>query len=230
MNTTNGSQIPFTGINKLNLCIHYQPGARGDFLASVLTGIFEERQNGALQSPRFYHKVHYDFENDATHKTKKYICIRIDENYSTENVMQIVFNQFLKDPQELVNGYIDNFYTRVQDCFYKRREVLDRDDYDYWIDFSCVDNINFLKHFYSQLRCHSMPVELEQNAIANIQKQLYWKTTQPELEKLSWLIEFEYKLNLLNWNKTFSIQEYMAHNDPKSILVLSNYSSTPFVI
>lgn len=224
MNTSGSVNKP----QQIDLCIHFEPGARGDFLASVLLDSFNERENGALKQPH-YLKIHYNFDKEEICKLKKYICVRIDDNKSIDNLMQIVFNQFLKNPTSIINGYLDNFYTRVKDCYYSRREILDPNDYNFWIDFSYINNIEFLKTFYLHIHNREITSSALDRIEQNIQLQLHWKSV-PELEILSWLIDFEYKLNLFNWNKTFSIQEYMSHSNPKLLLALDNYSFTPFIL
>lgn len=224
MNTSS----PVNKSQQINLCIHFESGARGDFLASVLLDSFNERDNGALNQPH-YLKIHKNFYKEEKCKLKKYICIRIDDNKSINSLMQIVFNQFLKNPTAIVNGYLDNFYTRVKDDYYSRREILDPNDYNYWIDFSYINNIEFLKTFYLHIHNREITSSAIDKIEQNIQKQLYWKSV-PELETLSWLIDFELRCNLLNWNKTFSIEEYLSHCDPKSLLNFSNYSFDTFVI
>lgn len=224
MNTSSLDDKP----QQINLCIHFESGARGDFLASVLLDSFTERNNGALKQPN-YLKIHNDFYNNETRKLKKYICIRIDDNKSINNLMQIVFNQFLKNPVSIVNGYLDNFYTRVKECYYSCRELIDPNDYNYWIDFSYINNLEFLKTFYLHIHNREITNSIIYKIEQNIQGQLHWKSV-PQLEALSWLIDFEIRCNLLNWNKTFSLEEYLSHCNPKSLLNFSNYSYTPFVL
>jgi hypothetical protein len=221
----NGLVIPATGTNN-KICIHFLGGARGDFLASVLLDTFAERLNGAVYQPD-YLKIHHDF-NEVT-IPNEYTVIRIDDNKSIDNIMQITANGFLKDPVTMLDDTIDHFYTRIKDTHYNRREIIDLDKYDYWIDFASVNDIDFLKDLYYQF--HSQPISNSQLTCIeeNISKQIKWQTVSG-LQQLSWLIEFEIKFNLLNWCKTFSIQEYMSADNPESLLTIKNYSKEPFVL
>ena len=212
-----------------NLCIHFVPGARGDFLGSVLLNSFIERSNGGLCQP-VYKKIHDHFEQVvATLDKNKYTFIRIDVNLSINSLMQVILNGFLKNPVVQLEDYIDHFYTRSIDFFDRNTEIINPNNYDYWIDFSSLSDINFLEDLYLHYNQYPMDNDLKHCIEQNLKKQVLWQT-QPDLEKLSLLIEFEWKFNLFNWCKTFSIQEYMLSNDPKSLLLLKNYSREPFVL
>lgn len=222
----NGSTILHTGNKKINLCIHFDPGARGDFLASILLDSFIARDNSALKSPN-YRKIHDDFHIEKPY-LKKCICIRIDDNKSVDNLMQIVFNHFLKNRKKAVNECLDDFYEQIKGC-HRRQLKSHPGDYDYWIDFSYLNNVEFLKALYLNIYNREILFPLIDSIEQNIQKQLHWKSN-PELEKLSWLIDFELRCNLFDWYKTFSINDYITHLDPKSLLNFSNYSRVPFII
>jgi hypothetical protein len=212
-----------------NLCIHFVPGARGDFLGSVLLNNFLERQNGAVYQSN-YTKIHKCFEQVTSEFDKnKYTFIRIDANLSIDNLMQIMLNGFLKNPAPQLEDYIDHFYTRAIDFFDRNTEIINPNNYDYWIDFSRLSDINFLEDLYLHYNQYPMDNDLKHCIEQNLKKQALWQT-QPDLKKLSLLIDFEWKFNLFNWCKTFSIQEYMLSNDPKSLLMLTNYSKEPFVL
>jgi hypothetical protein len=212
-----------------NLCIHFQPGARGDFLGSILLNDFVERSNSAVHQS-MYTKIHTDFDQIAnTLDRNKYTFIRIDANLSVDNLMQIVFNGFLKNPVPQLNDFIDHFYTRTVDVFDRKKEIINPNNYDYWIDFSNLADINFLEDLYLHYNQFSIDVDLRQRIEQNLKKQISWRS-QSELEKLSLLIDFEWKFNLFNYCKTFSIQEYMLCDNPTLLLTFNNYSSVPFVL
>jgi hypothetical protein len=221
----NGLATPVTGINN-KLCIHYLPGARGDFLASILTGTFTERTNGALAQPN-YLKVHYGFDKNIINN--QYTVIRIDDNKSIDNIMQITVNGFLKNPVYMLEDIIDHYYTRIKYTHYSCREIINPDSYNYWIDFSRLADIKFLQDIYYHYHQNEMSNELLALINENISKQKDWRTI-PGLDLLSLLVDFELRFNLLNWVKTFSIQEYMSASDPGSLLTLKNYSKEPFLI
>ena len=212
-----------------NLCIHFVPGARGDFLGSVLLNSLLERSNGAVHQP-MYKKIHIQFEQVAdTLDKNKYTFIRIDVNLSIDSLMQVVLNGFLKNPEPQLEDFIDHFYTRAIDFFDRNKEIINPNNYNYWIDFSSLADINFLEDLYLHYNQHPMDVALRNCIEQNLKKQVSWRS-QPDLEKLSLLIEFEWKFNLFNWCKTFSIQEYMLSDDPNSLLLLKNYSKEPFIL
>jgi hypothetical protein len=218
---------------KKNLCIHFEPGARGDFLAGILLDNIQERSNGAVTQSN-YKKIHKDTQGFIVPENKNYNnfnFIRIDDNHSTNSMMQIVFNQFLKNPVEVLDDNVDHFYVRFVTCFSIEKEVINSNSYDYWIDFDNLQNIQFLQDLYQHYHCDQkclipQSIELIQN---NLNKQVSWKTNQ-SLRKLSVLIDFEKRFNLFQWNKTFSIQEYMNSDSAQSLLKINNYSRDPFVL
>jgi hypothetical protein len=216
---------------KENLCIHFEPGARGDFLAGILLDNIQERSNGAVKQSN-YKKIHKDTQGFIVPENKKYNnFIRIDDNHSTDSMMQIVFNQFLKNPVEMLDDTVDHFYVRFVTCFSTEKEVIDSNSYDYWIDFENLQDIQFLQdlyqHYHSNQKClNPQYIELIQN---NLDKQVSWKTNQ-SLIKLSTLIDFEKRFNLFQWNKTFSIQEYMNSDSTEFLLKINNYCQEPFVL
>lgn len=190
---------------------------------------FIERSNGAVYQT-LYKKIHQNFEQSVkTLDKNKYTFIRIDPNLSTDSLMQIVFNGFLKNPVPMLDDVVDHFYTRALDCFDRKKEIINPNNYDYWIDFSKLNDINFLEDLYLHYNCCPMDIELKNQVEKNLKEQLSWHTDS-RLEKLSWLIDFEWKFNLFYWCKTFSIQEYMNHNNPVMLLNLNNYSREPFVL
>jgi hypothetical protein len=110
----------------LNLLIHYQPGARGDFLANVLLGEFNSRKNIAMAQPK-YVKVHHVgvhlefksipnngiFENYDVIKNFNGIKIRIDPEINPVNLMIIEANHFIK------NKDIEEFNLNDYDSMYR---------------------------------------------------------------------------------------------------------------
>lgn len=211
---------------KNKFCIHFDPGARGDFLGSILTNSFVERRDNALSSPN-YLKIHHKFKECTI--PKNFTVIRIDDNKITDSIMQITLNSFEKNPTDMLKDKIDHFYTRIKNVYYELKELIDPTIYDYWIDFRSLSDINFLKDFYYHFNGHEIDKNLLEKINNNINKQTNWKLS-PELVSLSQLVDFELKFNLISWCKTFSIQEYMSAARPNELLTIKNYSRTPFVL
>jgi hypothetical protein len=131
----------------------------------------------------------------------------------------------------MLDDTVDHFYVRFVTCFSTEKEVIDSNSYDYWIDFENLQDIQFLQdlyqHYHSNQKClNPQYIELIQN---NLDKQVSWKTNQ-SLIKLSTLIDFEKRFNLFQWNKTFSIQEYMNSDSTEFLLKINNYCQEPFVL
>lgn len=207
------------------LCIHFVPGARGDFLASVLAGgnITTRDDFGAVMPPE-YLKIHYNFDRRSV--PDDYFVIGIDHSVIIDNVMQVALNSILKNKKE-VYDWLDHFYIRaINDLMIPRMKP---DDYDCYIDFSSLANIDFLKWLYFDINgqpiTDSSMLLIEQN----IKKQPCWRTN-PDLVKLSKLIEFEMNNQVMEWHKSFNLFEFMACVDYRNLLVLENYSKDPWVM
>lgn len=211
---------------KNKFCIHFDPGARGDFLGSILTNSFVERQYSAVSFPG-YLKIHHRFKEHTI--PENFTVIRIDDNRITDSVMQITLNSFEKNPSELLEDRIDHFYTRIKNVYHELKELIDPEVYDYWIDFRALSDIEFLKDFYYQFNGQAIDETLVEKINNNINKQPNWKSDL-ELVRLSQLVDFELKFNLMSWSKTFSIQEYMLATQPQALLTIKNYSRAPFVL
>lgn len=205
-----------------NLTIHFAPGARGDFLASVLTDSWESRgDNGALRQPAQYNKIHF---LSATEIPPNSVTIRIDDNNNIDNIMQIAYGHFTKNPVDFKTTFVDQFYLFVVDMLLRNSsDNIHQIHYDYWIDFSALSDIEFIKMFYFEIRAKPIDEVFASIIDANIKQQKCWKEN-PELLKLGELINFENKFKLFKHYKNFSIENF-SHDD----LILSNYSRTPHV-
>ena len=204
-----------------NLTIHFGPGARGDFLASVLCDAWTERGSGALYSPKNYIKIH--FLPIAT-MLENTTLIRIDANNDINNIMQISFNHMNKNIIESKTSYIDQFYLYTVDLLKKdAADRMQQIDYDYWLDFASLSDLTFIEEFYLTINSAPIDAKFLQIIAANIQIQLSWKN-EPSLVKLSKLIDFENRFQLFNWYKNFNADNF-SYDD----LRLKNYSPTRFV-
>ena len=204
-----------------NLAIHFGPGARGDFLASVLCDAWTERGSGALHSPKNYKKIHF---LPITTMLENTTLIRIDANNDINNIMQISFNHMNKNIIELKTSYIDQFYLYTVDLLKKdAADRMQRIDYDYWLDFASLSDLTFIEEFYLTINSAPIDARFLQIIATNIQSQLSWKN-EPALVKLSKLIDFENRFQLFNWYKNFNTDNF-SYDD----LRLKNYSPTRFV-
>ena len=212
------------GVLYNQLVVHFQPGARGDFLAAVIMEEFQDRGNSAVKHPSNYRKVHYDFNIDLY---RNHLRIRIDDNGLIDNLMQIVFNSMYKNPLESYHDTdpMDHFYVRVIDCLSK--DSADPAHYHYWVDFQYVNDLNWLRSYFIHFHGRHPKTEFWNAVQQNVERQLHWRSN-PDLEKLSKLIDYERRFNLFDWNKTFNVAEFLQHSDPQTLLHPSNYSRTPF--
>jgi hypothetical protein len=212
------------------IVIHFPPGARGDFLAGFLLDRIVERDNFAVYSPpkTLYTKIHFTDNFDFLKKSDA-IKIRIDANHSAKNYMRIAENHFNKNNSELeikLNDKIDQHYLFIKDIINRDYETHNyKKYYDYWIDFSMVGNFNFLWDLYKIINKTTPDEFLLKSALSNIEQQ----TTMPDnFNKLSELLDFEIKCNLLNYYRSFDYNDFLNSTDSSNLLKLSNYSKEKF--
>ena len=227
-----GYQLQTTGkIKRPNILIHNWEGARADFLGSILLDRFRESRDGRVSlpgaAPKFI-KIHDNQDIAIPEKTQTRVIIRVDHNWNLSNIMQIIHNQFRKDNPDPNNppleDRLDHFYLRTKwwiDAQNNRQ--INRTHYDYWIDFSALEDLNFLKELYAIIRGTNIPNELLSLMQINLDNQTKWSDDH-ELIKLSALIDFELKFNLFHWFKKFTLSDYMATSDYVAYLKLQNYS------
>lgn len=209
-----------------HLAIHFTEGARGDFLASVLLDSWEEREGGtALTPPKIlnYYKMHH-YEK-TPYPRYECIKIRIDDNDNIDNMMQITHNQFIKSvaDRSKMDDYLDHFYltTRRYKTLNYQNKVMYH-DYNYWIDFSCLSDIDFLIGLYYQIRNTDIGQDFLNLISDNMSRQVSW-TDNPDLVKLSKLIDFENRNHLMYWVKSFHLHDFMSSSNPEKYLNIQNY-------
>jgi hypothetical protein len=206
--------------------IHYAPGARGDFLASILLDSWNLREFGAVRTPNYY-KMHYSVSPWVTEQMFQSSCkIRIDDNNDINNIMQITFNHFLKNQpavQGVMDDPLDHFYCTTKYMIQQTRLDLPiLSEYDYWIDFSYLSDIQFISDFYYLVNRKPIDPDLIKSIEKNINEQVPW-TSDPKLCSIALLIDFENRLGLLGRDKNFTLSDLIS-GDPKQLLKLQNYS------
>ena len=213
------------------ILIHNWEGARADFLGSVLLDRFNESRDGRVSMPMrtpIFVKMHDIQDINVPPKSQGRVLIRIDHNGDISNIMQIIHNQFRKNEPDPNNppltDFVDHFYIRVKEWLdAQNKKQIDRTQYDYWIDFSAVDNLAFIKDLYFSIRGkviqHNQLIVIQ----ANLDNQTKWQDN-PELMKLSHLIAYELKFNLFDWHKKFTLDAFMAADNFTKYLTLQYYS------
>lgn len=188
-----------------------------------------ERNNFAVQQApgSVYKKIHHT--DDFTFlDDKSSIKIRIDANFNSVNFINIAINHILKNtPNIELNDRLDQHYMYIKDIINRDRLVYNyKDRYDYWIDFSVINDYNFLYDFYKILNKTTPDERLMSVAIENINKQVIVPTNY---KKLSNLLDFEIKMNVLDLYRGFDYNDFISSDNPEQFLKLSNYSSTKFI-
>lgn len=201
----------------MNLLIHYQPGARGDFLASVLLNYWNEAKNGQVYPPKYkkiHHINHHNNDGDSWEDLKNFngIKIRIDPGRDAYNLLLIEINHIIKN-KKITNFSLDNVDVAYRAaCYFLNNEMHEIDQrkklFDYWINFSQLYNINFIEKFYYELTGTSLSITNKNKIINNINIQPKF---DPLIENLSKLLQFEIDNNLINSEKYFNMFEELPH-------------------
>lgn len=214
------------------MLIHYPPGARGDFLASILLNSFNEKKFGGVMSnaqPNKYLKLHSFYDET---KIKSFtdienfdgIKIRIDPGLNARSLIEIRANETIKNdkiPDFTIKEYdimyisslifINNEYSELQ----KHKNI-----YDYWIDYNQINNEEFLKELYSKINKKTIDQDLLEKVRQNIKKQRQFNQDN-KMNNLIKLLDFEIKNDLLNKVKYFNMFENIDNID--DFLNINNY-------
>ena len=210
------------------IIMHFPPGARGDFLGGFLLDSISERNNFAIHQPKFdYKKIHHTDNFDFL-KSPTAIKIRIDANFNALNYLNIAHNHINKNgPKILLDNPLDQHYTFIKDIVKQDKDVYNyKQYYDYWIDFSILNDFNFLWDLYVLVNKTTPDEVLLQSALNNINQQI---VIPKNYEKLTDLLDFELRFNLLDHYRSFDYDKFVSATDPKSLLKLSNYSKSKFI-
>jgi len=210
------------------IIVHFPPGARGDFLSGFLLDCISERDNFAVHAPeKDYVKIHHVSGFDFLNQTDA-IKIRIDPNFNANNYVEIAVNHIIKNKARVVlDDPMDQHYMYIKDIISKDQLVHQhRNRYDYWLDFSAINNYNFLYDLYTTINNTTPDERLLLCAIENINKQVQLPSNYKKLAKL---LDFEIKMNVLNLYRSFDYSSFINSDDPDSFLKLSNYSKNKFI-
>ena len=220
-------------VDNLKILVHYDPGARGDFLASILLqNDIIVRDNFAIHSPPTdrYIKIHDVQDNFLFLDQSDYTTIRIQLPKKLESLMQITHSHFLKNPT-----YINNNFSKYENYYYYLRYIISnelvavtyKNKYDYWIDYENLFDLNFIENLYLDIHKKSMSSELKTLTLLNIndQDRLNWKllSDSDKLSKLLKLIKFEIESKTISkdYEHTFQIVDLINSKDS----VLEKYFS-----
>jgi hypothetical protein len=188
------------------LVIHYDSGARGDFLASILLSILPKINQDqrvivqSLQYKKIHHGADYSFLNDSG------IKIKIIHDYQLDNLMQISHlhhtknADFLKTDQSDSLGEYEKIYLFIK--YISEHECIaikNKSKYNYIVKFQDLTDINYLKNLYRIINNAEMPLDIEMFATNNIQAQSHWadRTDNHQFKNLTKIIDFEIKNNIL---------------------------------
>lgn len=207
--------------------MHFPPGARGDFLGGFLLDCISERDSFAINQPtENYTKIHHT--DNFSFLRSPGIKIRIDSNLNSTNLINIAVNHINKNIVEHpLDDPLDQHYMFIKDIINRDWAVYaHKDSYDYWIDFSKVNDYNLLWDLYVLINKTTPDERLLTLALNNIKKQT---VLSDNYKKLANLLDFEIKFNLLDYHRSFDYNSFITSNDPTSLLKLSNYSREEFV-
>ena len=223
------------------LLIHFEPGARGDFLASVILGTWEDRNSYAMVQPE-YAKVHYVRANAIAElgqralfqsriiesydsiKRFKGLKIRIDPGIDATNLLEIAANHTIKNLNKAefsIDDYDSMYIKSVEYINIISPEVQkQKRQYDYWIDYRQLSNIDFLKDLYAEVNHKEIDSELLEKIIRNIDNQPKVKQDHLIINLIK-LLDFEISNNCLNKVKYFNMLDNLKNID--DYLNINNY-------
>lgn len=214
----------------LDLLIHYLPGSRGDFLANVLMGVFNPRDNAAMNSPRSprYTKIHHigvhlDFKSIPSNgiletydvvKNFKGIKIRIDPGFNPTNLILIEANNLIKNKKVIEFNLNDYDIMYRNSSFFLNHEYesvqQNKHYYNYWIDYANLSDIDFLKNLYQEINGCEIQDALLTKYKENISIQQQY-TSDVKINNLIKVLDFEIKNSCLNKIKYFNLLDNL-HN------------------
>lgn len=193
------------------LYLHYQPGARGDFLASVLLDNFTPIQLGRVSRPNgSKYKSRHISDSFAFLDRPDTITMRIvtgpveDGKWNGTSIapgIQIVYNWMTKIPGYFENdkhfgpmSLIDRYYHCLH--FFLLDDTLAdtyKDRYNYRIEFASIDNLEFLESFRIKVMGEGITEKTRGPMLENLAIQKHWQDSADGevLEQLRILIDSE---------------------------------------
>ena len=189
--------------------LHYYPGARGDFLASVIFDAFKDGEAGSVTRP-----VGYKYKN--IHITEDYsfldapdtINIRIASGVvlngkwtglSSSSVLQICHNWFVKhhrtfgrNPHFITMDTAEQYYHCAH--FYLLDDNnADMHTYNYRVKFDDLSNIDYLNQFRRQIMGANISESSMPAILANLEQQPAWQSSKNSsiIEQVRQLIDHE---------------------------------------
>lgn len=213
-------------MGRKELLIHFQPGARGDFLASVLLDSFVEKETAALYGP-VYFKIHHIGIHDSPNSLDDIIFyngikIRIDPCNNPASLIEIEANHFIKNHnrKKLTNDDYDVIYTAAARFLLEEQPTIQKELYQFWIDFQDLKDVEFLKDLYIKVNNQSMENSLLEKIVNNLSKQPDI-TKDPKLVNLVKLLGFEIENGCVGKTKYFNYLDNLENID--KYLDVSNY-------
>jgi hypothetical protein len=195
----------------LNLTLHYCPGARGDFLASVIFDSVVENKFGSVKRP-------YGFPYKNVHVTEDYSFLDNSEStfiriptglvsngiwtgISSKSALQVAHNwmskhpmQFSRNPHYMTMDTHEQYYHCVHFfCFDDTVADQYKEKYSYRIEFDKINNLYFLNDFRTKLMGSPVSEQTMEAMKTNINNQQPWdKSENAEIiEQVRQLIDQE---------------------------------------
>jgi hypothetical protein len=219
------------------ILIHFDPGARGDFLANVLKNKFLVRDHGAFYTPLGVEKIHH--VDDPTLLPVADVKIKIFLPTNSDDLIQIAHNHIIKNSEKL-NFVRNPNLTFWEEYYYFVRFAFEKNNfyskyknvYDYCIEYHQLYDITFLEDLYFKINQVPLFKSARQKILENIEFQntLRWQNDVEKVTNLtlvSELINFEIKNNLFNKKIEckFSLTAYLNDETPYDLLNHNNYVS-----
>lgn len=192
------------------LTIHYDAGARGDFLASILLATIPKvnQHQQVVVNSKDYKKIHTT--TDYTFLNEDGVKIKIAHNNNLNNLLQIAHfhhtknAKFLQDTAADDLGTYEQIYLFIKYISKQEKIALHyKLQYNYWISFENIHDIVYLENLYNMIHHSVMPDHVKRAAVENIQNQTVWMNSNDSLQykNLSDIINFEIANDLLSTNR-----------------------------
>ena len=153
-----------------DLFILYPPGARGDFLASVLKNcLYKDYKKLTISSPSNYQKSHWswDLGRLPIHRFRTKIRIKLS---TIEDYLTVAHLWKIKIQIEPVLDWVDVLDNLFENEKYSIQSNIDK-QFDYTIDFADLYNSEFIQEFYQTINNCKMPNNLFKQVQYNISMQ-----------------------------------------------------------
>jgi len=205
------------------LVIYYTPGARGDFLSTVLqnnTSCIDFK----IKSKK-HKKIHNidDFIQFEKTQTTEYV-VRISTNTAKELICSTLLH-FVKNQTEIQHNYYDMLYLVSKNSYVIQQES-NKFNYSYNFNFCDFDSLVAINHIYFDYSKNQLPSDIEKyiTTVNKLNDDYIKKSFEDEkIQKVVSLLEFEIANNCLFKQRIFYFENYLLDGNSHRYLSTDYY-------